>query len=894
MSGPCPALRIRKAEMTPDRRKQVEHLYHAALEYEESERAAFLQEACAGDEVLRREVESLLEDQERAAGSNEPRDLQPPAASRTPERVQPHQDGSAEGRLVGRTLAHYRILERIGAGGMGEVYLAHDEWLDREVAVKILPQSSLEDPSVRRRLRKEAQALSKLNHPNIETLFDFVSKAAVEFLVLEYVSGLTLSDMLQQGPLPEREIARLGVQLAAGVAAAHDQRIVHRDLKPSNVRVTTDGRLKILDFGIAKFLKPQRAIIGTDSSTDSSTDQNAVGTLPYMAPEQLRAEMADSRTDIYGVGTILYEMATAQRPFREETQHRLADSILHMEPASPRAVNPRVSPELERIILKCLQKEPENRYHSAQELVVDLRQLVVPKTASPAPPVRRAHVSWQAATLVAILAVAGAAILAGLNVGGSRDWLLGKKRPPVVQSIAVLPMENLSGNPDQDYFADGMTDELITRLAQISELRVTSRTSVMQYKGVKKPIPQIAKELSVDAIVEGSVLRAGGRVRIAAELIDPTTDRHTWEDTYERDFGDILALQSDVAKTIAQEIKIKLTPQEQVRLAESPRVNSAAYELYLHGRYYWNQRTPEGLQKGMEYFKQAIAEDPGYALAYAGLADSYLLLGNLGVLELNIAIPDAEAAAKKALELDDRLAEAHASLGIASLYDHLNWRQAEKELKLAIKLNPNYATAHQWYASTLAVIGRPEDLVREARRAQELDPLSPIVNAFLGRAYYLSRQYDDAIQQCQKALKLDPDFPVAHLFLGMVFTQKGRHEEAISEVQRAVHLSHEAPAMVAVLGYAYAKAGKKDDALRVLGKLLEPAERENVLSADIAVIYAALGEKDEAFKWLDKAEEEGGLSSTALKLGPALDNLRSDVRFVDLIHRAGLPPDQGD
>jgi tetratricopeptide (TPR) repeat protein len=436
-----------------------------------------------------------------------------------------------------------------------------------------------------------------------------------------------------------------------------------------------------------------------------------------------------------------------------------------------------------------------------------------------------------------------------------------------------------------------MTDELITHLAKISSLRVTSRTSVMRYKGVSKPVSQIARELNVDAIVEGSVLRDGDRVRIAAQLIDPATDRHMWAETYEQDIGDILALQSSVARAIAQEIDVKLTPQEKTRLAESPHVNSEAYELYLQGRYFWNQRTPDGLRKGLEYFQRAIAEDPGFALAYSGLADSYVSLCDLEVLEANVAGPEAKAAAEKALELDDKLAEAHASLGIASLYDHLNWRESEKELKLAIALNPNYASAYQWYAGTLEVIGRPEDLVNNARRAQELDPLSPIINAYLGRAYYLARRYDDAIQQCQRTLQVDPGFPVAHLYLGMVYSQKGRHKEAIAEMRKAGSLSQEAPLMVAVLGFAYAAAGKKGEASRILRELLEPPKRKFVSSADIAIIYAGMGEIERAFQWLEKAQEEGSLWSISLKLDPKLDSLRADPRFADLLRRAGLPPD---
>src|SRR5208337_4001349 len=482
--------------------------------------------------------------------------------------------------MIGQTFGHYRILERIGAGGMGEVYRARDERLGRDVAVKVLPPSLVPDEFVRKRLRKEAQALSKLNHPNIETLFELDSKDGAEFLVVEYVPGVTLSDRLAQGPLLEREIARLGVQLANGLAAAHSQGVVHCDLKPSNLRITPDGRLKILDFGIAKSLRVTRESSKYDVTTESTTGGQAMaGTLPYMAPEQLRSEPADARSDLYSAGAVLYEMATGQRAFRDEVAPRLTDAILHQTAVPPRAVNARISPELERIILKCLQKEPEDRYQSAAELEVDLRQLATIEVPRSGTAVRRLPIWRRHRGVATALALVLSAILVGLSVWRWREQQAGGNGPGRIQSLAVLPLQNLSGDPQKDYIADGMTDLLIADLSQLSALRrVISRTTMMQYKGTRKPLPQIARELSVDVVIEGSVLSSDDRVRITAQLIQGATDKHLWGRSYERDTQDVLKLQGDVASAIADEIRIAVTPQERARLASAPPVIPAAYD----------------------------------------------------------------------------------------------------------------------------------------------------------------------------------------------------------------------------------------------------------------------------------------------------------------------------
>ncbi|MGH9580869.1 MAG: protein kinase domain-containing protein [Terriglobales bacterium] len=497
--------------------------------------------------------------------------------------------------MVGQTLGHYRILEQIGAGGMGVVYRAHDERLERDVALKVLPPGTLVDEATRKRFRKEALTLSKMNHPNIETVFDFNTQDGVDFLVMELIPGITLDQKVVAGALAEKDVLRFGQQLAEGLAAAHEQAIIHRDLKPGNLRVTPDGRLKILDFGLAKLVQPVSDVALTNSLTET---QSVTGTLPYMAPEQLRGEAADARSDIWAAGAVLYELATGRRPFDAKLSTALAGDIQHTPPPSLRQLKPALSPKLEDIILKCLEKDPENRYQSARDVGVDLRRLGTAAIPSAVGPVVPVWPLWRRALPVAVIALAVVvAVVAGLVGGRLRERLLGKATPPRIESLAVLPLENMSGDPGQEYFADGMTEALIAELSKIRALKVISRTSVMQYKGARKPLPEIARELNVDAVIEGSVVRDGDRVRITAQLIYAPADQHLWVESYERDLKDVLALQDEVARSIASEIKVKLTPEEQAHLTSARSVNPEAYELYLKGRHHWNKRTEEELKK---------------------------------------------------------------------------------------------------------------------------------------------------------------------------------------------------------------------------------------------------------------------------------------------------------
>jgi serine/threonine-protein kinase len=797
--------------------------------------------------------------------------------------------------VTGQVLGHYRIVERIGAGGMGVVYRAHDERLDRDVALKVLPAGTLTDEQARKRFRKEAITLSKLNHPNIETVHDFDTQDGVAFLVMEHIVGVRLDDKLAKGPLQEREISRLGVQLMEGLAAAHQEGIVHCDLKPSNLLVTDDGRLKILDFGIAKLLHPISG--GATTASVMGTEAAAAGTLPYMSPEQLRDEKVDARSDIWAVGAVLYEMAAGRQAFHKPVAAKLIDAILHQAPAPLGTVNARASPELERIILKCLEKDPEDRYQSARELSVDLRRLSAPTTVfvasqelSKRSRLRR-KLAISAGSVLAVLA-----LLVAFDVGGWRQRLLERTGPPRIQSLAVLPLTNLSGDPQQEYFADGMTEALISDLSKFGALRVISRTSIMQYKGVKKPLPQIAKELNVDGVIEGSVQRWGDRVRISAQLLEAPRDRHLWAKSYERDLGDVLALQDEVAHAIANEIRVELTPTESAHLTTPRHVDPEAFELYLKGRYYWNKRTRDGLTKSLAYFQQTVEKDPTYALAYAGLADSYLMLGAgaYGVLPPKEAIPKAEAAANKALELDNTLAEAHSTLGYAKWYFDWDLHGAEQQFKQAIALNPGYANAHHWYAGYLGQIGRYAEAIAEDRKAESLDPLSLIISADVaGETLIPAGLYDQAVEQCRKTLEMDPNFPAAHWHLGTAYLRKGTYNEAFAEIQKAIDLSGGNAVLVSRLGVAYALAGRRDDAVKIVNQLHTRSKREYVPTSAFVYIYAALGDQDQAFAWLEKAYQERSDAILGLRNpnpAPGFDSLRSDPRYQELLRRAGLLP----
>jgi eukaryotic-like serine/threonine-protein kinase len=784
--------------------------------------------------------------------------------------------------LIGQTLKQYRIVAKLGAGGMGEVYRARDERLEREVALKVLPAAALEDKTARNRFRKEALALSKLNHPAIATIYDFDSENGVDFLAMEYVAGATLGDKIAHTSLPEKEAVALAVQIAEALEEAHEHGIVHRDLKPGNIMVTPKGRVKVLDFGLARLLQPASSLVSAE--TQSAT-QGASGTLPYMAPEQLRDESTDPRSDIFSFGAVLYEITTGLRAFPETISSRLTDAILHQPSVTPRALNPRLSPELERIILKCLEKSPDLRYQSAKEMAVDLRRLSAPSTGAPREPA-----AARKSRLPLLAAICGSALLLALgivlsmNFGGIHDRNVTSETSRI-HSLAVLPLANFSKDPEQEYFVEGMADELITELAQISGLRVISRTSTMRYLRNPKPIPEIAKELGVDAVIEGSVERSGDQVRITAQLINARTDTHLWAHSYQRDLRDVLAMQSEVAKAIATEIQVQLTPQEQAHFDRSRPVNPAAYEAYLKGVYHWNFHTGEEMQKAISEFQRATQIDPSYAMAYVGLSDTYTLLPFNADMDPRIVLPQAKAAALKAVELDPRSGRAHAALGVTlSRYDW-NRASAEREFKLAIELLPNDSFAPALYAEMLSLEGRHDEAFAQAARARELDPIFGVNGLQYSRAFLYARQYDKAVAAFQEALEVNPKFWPLHLFLGETYQQQGLYPQALAELREAQGPTQEATSAIARVLCAQ---GHKSEAQQILRDLLQRSKSGYLPPTYIAGIYVALGDNNQAFAWLEKAYAARDSQLEFLGVEQFYDPLRTDPRYLDLMRRVNL------
>ncbi len=781
--------------------------------------------------------------------------------------------------MIGRTLGHYRVTERIGAGGMGVVYRARDERLERDIALKVLPSGALADDEMRRRFRKEALALSRLNHPNIATIHDFNSEDGVDFLAMEFIAGVTLSEKLKEGALAEGEVVRLGKQIAEALEAAHEQKLIHRDLKPSNIMVTAKGLVKVLDFGLAKLLRP--GATGDKTLTVTST-QSLSGTLPYMAPEQLEGREADERTDIHALGAILYELATGRRLFPQDSPSQIVQAIAREIPETPSSLNPQVSQGLETIILKCLQKDPAGRYASARELLSDLGRLESGDSsglaASRAGRAKRG--AWRKPLpVVGVSALAVIALMLGLNIGGLRGRPANGTKIPKVQSLAVLPLENISRDPKEDYFADGLTDALITELGQVSTLRVISRTSMNRFKKTDKTLPQIAQEVNADMVVEGSVQRSGDKVLITAKLIRPAGERRLWWKSYERGAEDALVLQSEIAGDITRQIGIRLSEEAKFQMAKRKPANPQALDAYLKGVYSDDPRN----------FQQAIKIDPDFALAYSRLASAYFYAGLFGDIPPREAFSKMKAAALKALEKDPTLGEAHGYLAVAWLHNDLNGAEAEKEFKKAFTLNPSLAMIHHLYAHYLMAVNRTDESMAEIKLADELDPYAWDKSQCFGWHCLFTRGYDEAVMMAVKGVQADPENSWAHVILGWAYEQKSMIKEAVAELQTAAKEWKDNSIPLAGLGHAYAISGRTKEAQAVLGRLLEMSKTKYVPAYDIAVVYMGLGERDRAFDWLSKAYEERSGFLVYIKCDRRFDGLRSDPRYLALLEKIGLP-----
>jgi eukaryotic-like serine/threonine-protein kinase len=852
-------------QMTPERWQQIEKLFYAALEHGRDERTAFLAEACAGDEALRQEVESLLASHEQGAGAFEALTREVAAGLLVANKAR-----TMKGRMLGR----YKLLSALGAGGMGEVYRALDTRLDREVAVKILPLHLAANPEALVRFEREAKAVAALSHPNILAIHDVGADQGLNYAVMELLKGETLRNCLARGALPWRKAVVIGVEMAEGLAAAHAKGITHRDLKPENIFLTSGDRTKILDFGLARFKRASSAENITSAPTEPLvTDPGMVmGTVGYMSPEQVRGEEADAPSDIFSFGCVLYEMVTGQRAFAQRNAAESLAAILRDDPPELADSGKKLPVELGRVITRCLEKNPAERFHSACDLAFALESIVSgsSKTISfPAPTALRAR---------GIVSIAAVLLLLLFGLA----WYLYSNSSKSV-SLVVLPFTD---GKDSEYILDGITESIINSLSQLPQLRVIARTTAFSYKERAVDLKKLGSELGVQAVATGKVVLQGDSLSVQADLIDVATGSQIWGDKYERKRTDILTVQAEIAREIAEKLRLRLTGEQRQRLVERYTQNTDAYDLYLRGRFHLEKRADDEIYKGIEFFKQAKAKDPNFALAYVGLADAYILNG--GGLPPTEAMLTVRGAATKALELDGMLAEAHTSLAVVSFLSDWDWSGAENRFRQAIALKPGYATAYHWYAEYLTAMGRHNQAFAAIKQAEVLDPLSPIISRDVGWHYYCAGNYDQAIVQCQKTLKLEPNFVRAHVLLGLAYAKKKMFVEAIDELQKAMALNQSSHNS-AQLGYAYALAGQRDKARQILDALNEQTKKTYVSPDSFAVIYSGLGDKDRAFAWLEKSLAEHSDSLVYLKVRPTLDSLRSDPRFHDLVRRIGLP-----
>ena len=801
--------------------------------------------------------------------------------------------------MIGQLLLHYRVVEKIGEGGQGTVYKVIDTTLDRPAVIKVLPPDLTDSASNLLRFEREAKLASSLDHPNICTIFGLHKVGDVQFIAMQYVEGRSVREIVGGQPLDLRRALSIAIQVTDALAAAHGRGIVHRDIKARNVMVTRSGTVKVLDFGLAKLIETPHTVASDPQLTELGVPY---GTSTYAAPEQAQGLKADHRADIFSTGVLLYEMLAGTWPFRGKTALDVRYAVVYHKPkpiAEARGEDSSMLRRIQEILDKALAKAPDDRYQRIEDMRSDLQEVMrevdvdvsfgTTLTDAPLAAVPIAAPStgsiWMAPRKILVsIVVAVVLILAFSFVAFRHDRPV--ESSSAINSLAVLPFAN--NDPRNEYLSDGITESLIENLSRVPNLKVKSRSTVFHYKGRETDPKKIGRELGVHALLSGSVSQAGDDLSVNVELIDVRDDSHIWGERYGRKVSEIVSLPQQISRDVSQRLRSRADGMDHAQLTKNYSPDSEAYRLYLQGRYNWNKRTVDGLQKGIEFFGQAIMRDQDYALAYAGLADCYLLLNVYNVTSADDSYPKAEAASRKALSINESLAEAHTSLAFVTYRYHLNWAEAEQHFKKAIALNPNYATAHQWYGSYLAALARANESIVESKAAHELEPFSLTIYSDYIRNLYYAGRLDEARQESLKLMQMDPNFGRARYELGLVLEEEGKLEEAISEFKLALRTQPDNVAALTALGHAQGLAGKKTDAEKIISRLQELSKQQYVSPFQTAVVYAGLDERKLALDWLEKSQQERFNWLPFVQIDPVFKNLRSEARFQELSKSLGL------